>query len=313
MSQGSDNSLWVHHEAVSMPPRYRSRPGRMQEQDRRGPAAAGSMRSAAATYADSPAGADARLRGRGGRPRRSRPALGLRHRAQVRRRPRAEATGHAATDFSDSAKVVNFHNWGSYIDIASDNNSSDHPTLDAFTKKYGIKVELRRGHHRQQRVLHETRPGPVRGQGHRRGPDGLLGLHDPDSPVLRLHREAGPLGDAQPQERAAGDPERPDRPGPQVHPALGLRLHRRSRATTRSSEGAGHRPSRSMFERARSATARSYFRRDGGHGRASRCWPSASDPANFTDDAVRPRPQLPPAGQVAGQVASSPATTTSMT
>ncbi len=54
--------------------------------------------------------------------------------------PVAQATGHAAKDLSDTAKVVNFHNWGSYIDIASDNNSSDHPTLDAFTKKYGIKV-----------------------------------------------------------------------------------------------------------------------------------------------------------------------------
>lgn len=54
--------------------------------------------------------------------------------------PAAQATGHAAKDFSDTEKTVSFHNWGSYIDVASDTNTSDHPTIDAFTKKYGIKV-----------------------------------------------------------------------------------------------------------------------------------------------------------------------------
>ena len=54
--------------------------------------------------------------------------------------PVAEATGHAAADLSDTDKTVNFHNWGSYIDTASSSNTSDHPTLDAFTKQYGIKV-----------------------------------------------------------------------------------------------------------------------------------------------------------------------------
>ena len=52
----------------------------------------------------------------------------------------AQATGHAGTDYSATEKIVDFHNWGSYIDIASSSNTSDHPTLDAFTKKYGIKV-----------------------------------------------------------------------------------------------------------------------------------------------------------------------------
>jgi len=54
--------------------------------------------------------------------------------------PAAEATGHAGTDYSATEKTVNFHNWGSYIDIASSSNTSDHPTLDAFNKQYGIKV-----------------------------------------------------------------------------------------------------------------------------------------------------------------------------
>ena len=54
--------------------------------------------------------------------------------------PEAVSTGRNGTDYSATEKVVNFHNWGSYIDIASSSNTSDHPTLDAFTKQYGIKV-----------------------------------------------------------------------------------------------------------------------------------------------------------------------------
>lgn len=54
--------------------------------------------------------------------------------------PEAISTGRSGTDYSDSEKVVNFHNWGSYIDVASSSNTSDHPTLDQFTQKYGIKV-----------------------------------------------------------------------------------------------------------------------------------------------------------------------------
>ena len=54
--------------------------------------------------------------------------------------PESISTGRSATDYSATEKVVNFHNWGSYIDVASDTNTSDHPTIDAFTKQYGIKV-----------------------------------------------------------------------------------------------------------------------------------------------------------------------------
>ena len=54
--------------------------------------------------------------------------------------PESISTGRFGTDYSASEKVVNFHNWGSYIDIASNSNTSDHPTLDMFTKQYGIKV-----------------------------------------------------------------------------------------------------------------------------------------------------------------------------
>ncbi len=41
-------------------------------------------------------------------------------------------------DKSDSDKVVNWSNWQAYIDV--DDKTSTHPTLDAFTKKTGIKV-----------------------------------------------------------------------------------------------------------------------------------------------------------------------------
>lgn len=54
--------------------------------------------------------------------------------------PASQAVGHpAATDFSDTEKLVNFSNWPAYIDVDS-KNSNDHPTLDAFTKQTGIKV-----------------------------------------------------------------------------------------------------------------------------------------------------------------------------
>jgi spermidine/putrescine transport system substrate-binding protein len=54
--------------------------------------------------------------------------------------PAAQATGHAAaTDYSDTEKLVNFSNWPAYIDVDA-NNQNDHPTLDAFTKQTGIKV-----------------------------------------------------------------------------------------------------------------------------------------------------------------------------
>jgi spermidine/putrescine transport system substrate-binding protein len=54
--------------------------------------------------------------------------------------PESISTGRAGKDYSDTEKVVNFHNWGSYIDVASDTDTSDHPTLDMFKKKYGISV-----------------------------------------------------------------------------------------------------------------------------------------------------------------------------
>lgn len=52
---------------------------------------------------------------------------------------KTEADQAAASDLSDKEKVVNFSNWPLYIDVA-ENDEKVHPTLDAFTKQTGIKV-----------------------------------------------------------------------------------------------------------------------------------------------------------------------------
>jgi len=47
-------------------------------------------------------------------------------------------SGSASVDESDKDKVVNWSNWPEYIDV--DDKTKTHPTLDAFTKQTGIKV-----------------------------------------------------------------------------------------------------------------------------------------------------------------------------
>jgi spermidine/putrescine transport system substrate-binding protein len=51
---------------------------------------------------------------------------------------KANPSAQAATDKSDTEKVVNWSNWPEYIDV--DDKTKTHPTLDAFDKQYGIKV-----------------------------------------------------------------------------------------------------------------------------------------------------------------------------
>jgi spermidine/putrescine transport system substrate-binding protein len=50
----------------------------------------------------------------------------------------AKPAAAAATDLSDTEKVVNWSNWTEYIDTTDDGKSR--PTLDAFMKQTGIKV-----------------------------------------------------------------------------------------------------------------------------------------------------------------------------
>ena len=50
----------------------------------------------------------------------------------------AAPTAKAAQDMSDTEKVVNWSNWTEYIDVTEDGKSR--PSIDAFTKATGIKV-----------------------------------------------------------------------------------------------------------------------------------------------------------------------------
>lgn len=47
--------------------------------------------------------------------------------------------GVASDDHSKTEKVVNFSNWTEYMDV--DDSEKHHPTLDAFTRRTGIKVK----------------------------------------------------------------------------------------------------------------------------------------------------------------------------
>ena len=51
---------------------------------------------------------------------------------------KANPSSQAATDRSDTEKVLSWSNWPEYIDV--DDKTKTHPTLDAFTKQTGIKV-----------------------------------------------------------------------------------------------------------------------------------------------------------------------------
>ncbi|MFJ5710923.1 spermidine/putrescine ABC transporter substrate-binding protein [Streptomyces sp. NPDC093105] len=50
-----------------------------------------------------------------------------------------EGQGPASTDFSAKEKSVSFSNWTEYMDVSEDEKSR--PTLEAFTKRTGIKVK----------------------------------------------------------------------------------------------------------------------------------------------------------------------------
>ncbi|MET8249252.1 spermidine/putrescine ABC transporter substrate-binding protein [Streptomyces sp. NPDC005202] len=47
--------------------------------------------------------------------------------------------GTSAQDYSAKEKVVNFSNWPEYIDV--DDSAKNHPTLEAFAKRTGIRVK----------------------------------------------------------------------------------------------------------------------------------------------------------------------------
>jgi spermidine/putrescine transport system substrate-binding protein len=68
----------------------------------------------------------------------------------------ATPTAKAAEDLSASEKVINWSNWPEYIDV--DDKTQKRPTLDAFTKKYGIKVNYTEDYNDNDEFYAKVRP-----------------------------------------------------------------------------------------------------------------------------------------------------------
>ena len=68
----------------------------------------------------------------------------------------ATPTAKAAEDKSAAEKVVNWSNWPEYIDV--DDKTQKRPTLDAFTKKYGIKVNYTEDYNDNDEFYAKVRP-----------------------------------------------------------------------------------------------------------------------------------------------------------
>jgi len=62
----------------------------------------------------------------------------------------------AATDSSDADKLVNWSNWPEYIDV--DETTQSRPTLDAFTKDSGIKVNYTEDYNDNDEFYAKVRP-----------------------------------------------------------------------------------------------------------------------------------------------------------
>jgi len=62
----------------------------------------------------------------------------------------------AATDLSATEKLVNWSNWPSYMDV--DEKTKGHPTLDAFTKQTGIKVNYTEDYNDNDEFYAKVRP-----------------------------------------------------------------------------------------------------------------------------------------------------------
>ena len=68
----------------------------------------------------------------------------------------ARALVKAATDMSATEKLVNWSNWPSYMDVNTTTKS--HPTLDAFTKQTGIKVNYTEDYNDNNEFYAKVRP-----------------------------------------------------------------------------------------------------------------------------------------------------------
>ncbi|HYO19293.1 MAG TPA: extracellular solute-binding protein, partial [Dermatophilaceae bacterium] len=68
----------------------------------------------------------------------------------------AKSRVKAATDLSATEKIVNWSNWPSYMDV--DEKTKKHPTLDAFTKQTGIKVNYTEDYNDNNEFYAKVRP-----------------------------------------------------------------------------------------------------------------------------------------------------------
>jgi spermidine/putrescine transport system substrate-binding protein len=68
----------------------------------------------------------------------------------------AAPSAKAAQDMSDTEKVVNWSNWPQYIDVSDDEKSR--PTIDAFTKESGIKVNYTEDYNDNDEFYAKVRP-----------------------------------------------------------------------------------------------------------------------------------------------------------
>jgi len=68
----------------------------------------------------------------------------------------AQGLVKSATDLSTTEKVVNWSNWPSYMDV--DEKTKSHPSLDAFTKETGIKVNYTEDYNDNNEFYAKVRP-----------------------------------------------------------------------------------------------------------------------------------------------------------
>lgn len=68
----------------------------------------------------------------------------------------AAKTAAAAQDMSDTEKVINWSNWPAYIDV--NDKTKARPTLDAFTKETGIKVNYTEDYNDNDEFYAKVRP-----------------------------------------------------------------------------------------------------------------------------------------------------------
>ena len=142
--------------------------------------------------------------------------------------PESSAVSSAAST-GTLAENLRISNWTLYIDI--DEETNQRPSLDDFTKEFGVKVDYFEDINSNEEFFGKVQAPLSQGAEHRPRHRHPHRLHGRALRGARLHREARPLGDPQRRQPAAG-PAEPDLGSqPRLEPGLAVR-HDRHRATT---------------------------------------------------------------------------------